>query len=68
METGSKMADQIAADESCHISTARRAVMIEAFSLAGKDMEYAAASLHLRLGTVKKYAKRFGIEFPPAAA
>ena len=63
MDNVSRMAEQIAIEEECRISTARRACMIEAFASAGKDIDYAASALGLTVKTVKDYAKRFNISF-----
>lgn len=57
------MAEQIANERACRLSTARRAVMVEAFAMAGRSIDYAANALRLKPATVKDYAKRFNIQF-----
>lgn len=63
MENRGRLATQIAAEEECRLSTARRAVMVQNFADSGASPSRCAASLGLTEKTIRKYAARFGIAF-----
>jgi len=61
MDNSGRMADQIAAEQQCRISTARRAVMVENYAAAGLPSITIAERLKLSERTIRQYAKRFDI-------
>lgn len=63
MENRGRLASQIAAEEGCRLSTARRTVMVQNFAEAGSTLARTADSLGLTEKTIRKYADRFGISF-----
>ena len=67
MDNVGRMAEQIAAEEGCRLSTARRAVMIEALAKAGRTPDHIASALRLKEATIEKYVKRFSIPYYGAA-
>lgn len=63
MENRGRLASQIAAEEGCRLSTARRAVMVQNYAENGATLSRAASSLGLTEKTIRKYAERFHIAF-----